>query len=166
MNSQILKMIGSFVLLILAQVLLFNQINVFGFVNPMLYLLFLVMYPFDKNQTFYIFIGFILGFFIDFLSQTGGAHTIASLTVSYLRPIIMKYSYGLTSEKPKSLLTDPRKTNNFFFLLVFISVHHLIYFAIAYFSADAFLLIIKNSLFTIIFSLILILLISSLYRVK
>jgi len=166
MNSQILKMIGSFVLLILAQVLLFNQINIFGFVNPMLYLLFLVMYPFDKNQTFYIFIGFILGFFIDFLSQTDGAHTIASLTVSYLRPIIMKYSYGLTSEKPKSLLTDPRKTNNFFFLLVFISVHHLIYFAIAYFSADAFLLIIKNSLFTIIFSLILILLISSLYRVK
>ena len=166
MNSQILKMIGSFVLLILAQVLLFNQINVFGFVNPMLYLLFLVMYPFDKNQTFYIFIGFILGFFIDFLSQTGGAHTIASLTVSYLRPIIMKYSYGLTSEKPKSLLTDPRKTNNFFFLLVFISVHHLIYFAIAYFSADALLLIIKNSLITMIFSLILILLISSLYRVK
>ena len=166
MNSKILKMIGSFVLLILAQVLLFNQINIFGFVNPMLYLLFLVMYPFDKNQTFYIFIGFILGFFIDFLSQTDGAHTIASLTVSYLRPIIMKYSYGLTSEKPKSLLTDPRKTNNFFFLLVFISVHHLIYFAIAYFSADAFLLIIKNSLFTIIFSLILILLISSLYRVK
>ena len=166
MNSQILKMIGSFVLLILAQVLLFNQINVFGFVNPMLYLLFLVMYPFDKNQTFYIFIGFILGFFIDFLSQTDGAHTIASLTVSYLRPIIMKYSYGLTSEKPKSLLTDPRKTNNFFFLLVFISIHHLIYFAIAYFSADAFLIIIKNSLFTIIFSLILILLISSLYKVE
>jgi len=166
MNSQILKMIGSFVLLIIAQVLLFNQINIFGFINPMLYLLFLVMYPFDKNQTFYIFIGFILGFFIDFLSQTGGAHTIASLTVSYLRPIIIKYSYGLTSEKPKSLLTDPRKTNNFFFLLVFISIHHLIYFAIAYFSADAFLIIIKNSLFTIIFSLILILLISSLYKVE
>ena len=166
MNSQILKMIGSFVLLIIAQVLLFNQINIFGFINPMLYLLFLVMYPFDKNQTFYIFIGFILGFFIDFLSQTDGAHTIASLTVSYLRPIIIKYSYGLTSEKPKSLLTDPRKTNNFFFLLVFISIHHLIYFAIAYFSADAFLIIIKNSLFTIIFSLILILLISSLYKVE
>ena len=166
MNSQILKMIGSFVLLILAQVLLFNQINIFGFVNPMLYLLFLVMYPFDKNQTFYIFIGFILGFFIDFLSQTGGAHTIASLSVSYLRPIIKKYSYGLTSEQPKSLLTDPRKTNNFLFLFFFISAHHLIYFATAYFSADAFLLIIKNSLFTIIFSLILILLISSLYRVK
>ena len=166
MNSQILKMMGSFVLLILAQVLLFNQINIFGSVNPMLYLFFLVMYPFDQNQTFYIFIGFVLGFFIDFLSQTGGAHTIASLSVSYLRPIIMKYSYGLTSERPKSILTDPRKTNNFVFLLIFISVHHLIYFSIAYFSADAFLLIIKNSLLTMIFSLILILLISSLYRVK
>ena len=166
MNSQILKMMGSFVFLILAQVLLFNQMNIFGFVNPMLYLLFLVIYPFDLNQTFYIFIGFVLGFFIDFLSQTGGAHTIASLSVSYLRPIIMKYSYGLTSERPKSIITDPRKTNNFVFLLIFISVHHLIYFAIAYFSVDAFLLIIKNSLLTMIFSLILILLISSLYRVK
>ena len=166
MNSQILKMIGSFVLLILAQVLLFNQINIFGSLNPMLYLLFLVIYPFDLNQTFYIFIGFLLGFFIDFISQTGGAHTIASLSVSYLRPIIMKYSYGLTSERPKSIITDPRKTNNFVFLLIFISVHHFIYFAVAYFSADAFLLIIKNSLLTMIFSLILILLISSLYRVK
>ena len=166
MNSQILKMMGSFVFLILAQVLLFNQINIFGSVNPMLYLLFLVMYPFDLNQTFYIFIGFVLGFFIDFLSQTGGAHTIASLSISYLRPIIMKYSYGLTLELPKSTLTDPRKTNNFLFLLIFISVHHFIYFAVAYFSADAFLLIIKNSLLTMIFSLILILLISSLYRVK
>ena len=166
MNSQILKMMGSFVFLILAQVLLFNQINIFGSVNPMLYLLFLVMYPIDQNQTFYIFIGFILGFFVDFFSQTGGAHAIASLSVSYLRPIIIKYSYGLTSERPKSILTDPRKTNNFLFLLIFISVHHFIYFAIAYFSADAFLLIIKNSLLTMIFSLILILLISSLYRVK
>ena len=166
MNLQIMKMIGSFVLLILAQVFLFNQINIFGSVNPMLYLLFLVIYPFDQNQTFYIFIGFVLGFFIDFLSQTGGAHTIASLSVSYLRPIIKKYSYGLTSEQPKSLLTDPRKTNNFLFLFVFISAHHLIYFSVAYFSADALLLIIKNSLITMIFSLILILLISSLYRVK
>ncbi|MFQ3340952.1 MAG: hypothetical protein ACI9TK_000607 [Flavobacteriaceae bacterium] len=166
MNLEVLKKIASFVFLVFVQIIIFNQMNIFGYVNPMVYILFLVMYPFNENKTLYIFLGFMLGFFLDFLSRSGGSHTIASLSISFLRPIIIRYSYGLTSELPQSFQTDPRKTSRFMFLLAFVGIHHLIYFSIIYFSLDAFLLIIKNSLLTSIFSLILILLISSLYRVK
>jgi hypothetical protein len=50
---------------------------IFGFINPMIYLLFLVVYRFDDDQTLFILLSFVLGFCIDFLSQSGGAHTIA-----------------------------------------------------------------------------------------
>ena len=97
MNSITLKTFASFVILVLFQVFIFNQMNLFGYINPMLYVLFLVNYRFDRNQTLFIFIGFLLGFFIDLMSQTGGAHTIASLSVSFLRPIIIRNAFGITA---------------------------------------------------------------------
>ena len=54
MNSINLKTLALFVLLILVQVLIFNQMNLFGFINPMIYLLFLILYRFDQNQTLFI----------------------------------------------------------------------------------------------------------------
>ena len=83
MNRDLITLLLSFVTLVLIQVILFNNINIFGFINPMIYLLFLVIFRFDSDQTLFILICFILGFCIDFLSQSGGAHTIASLTTGF-----------------------------------------------------------------------------------
>ena len=60
----------------------------------MVYILFLVIYRFDYDQTFFILSSFILGFSIDFLSQSGGAHTISTLTIGFLRPTIIKYIFS------------------------------------------------------------------------
>jgi rod shape-determining protein MreD len=164
MNSITLKTFASFVILVLFQVFIFNQMNLFGYINPMLYVLFLVNYRFDRNQTLFIFIGFLLGFFIDLMSQTGGAHTIASLSVSFLRPIIIRNAFGITAELPKSFQSDPRIINKAVFLLFFILLHHLIYFVVVYFSWDAFSLILKSTSLTTFFSLLLVVIISSLFK--
>jgi rod shape-determining protein MreD len=164
MNSITLKTFASFVILVLFQVFIFNQMNLFGYINPMLYVLFLVNYRFDRNQTLFIFIGFLLGFFIDLMSQTGGAHTIASLSVSFLRPIIIRNAFGITAELPKSFQSDPRIINKAVFLLFFILLHHLIYFVVVYFSWDAFSLILKSTSLTAFFSLLLVVIISSLFK--
>ena len=164
MNSITLKTFASFVILVLFQVFIFNQMNLFGYINPMLYVLFLFNYRFDRNQTLFIFIGFLLGFFIDLMSQTGGAHTIASLSVSFLRPIIIRNAFGITAELPKSFQSDPRIINKAVFLLFFILLHHLIYFVVVYFSWDAFSLILKSTSLTAFFSLLLVVIISSLFK--
>jgi rod shape-determining protein MreD len=164
MNSITLKTFASFVILVLFQVFIFNQMNLFGYINPMLYVLFLVNYRFDRNQTLFIFIGFLLGFFIDLMSQTGGAHTIASLSLSFLRPIIIRNAFGITAELPKSFQSDPRIINKAVFLLFFILLHHLIYFVVVYFSWDAFSLILKSTSLTAFFSLLLVVIISSLFK--
>ena len=156
MNSFSPISIISFITLVLGQVLIFNHLHIFGSINPIIYLLFFVFYRFESNQTFLILISFLLGFSVDILSQSGGAHTIASLTIGFLRPLIIKYAFGVTVEKPQSYFSDSRTLNKLVFLILLIAIHHLIYFSLVYFSFDSILLIIKNMFLTLLFSLILI----------
>lgn len=155
MNFFSLISIVSFITLVFGQVVLFNHLQVFGSINPILYLLFFIFYRFESNQTLLILLSFLLGFLIDFLSQSGGAHTIASLTIGFLRPLIIRYSFGNTMELPQSYFSDSRTLNKLFFLVLLTVIHHLIYFTLIYFSHDAILLITKNTIFTSLFSLIL-----------
>ena len=146
----------SFITLVLVQVLLFNHVHIFGSINPIIYILFFVFYRFESNQTLLILLSFLLGFSVDILSQSGGAHTIASLNIGFLRPLIIKYAFGVTVETPQSYFSDSRTLNKLVFLILLISIHHLIYFSLVYFSFDSILLIIKNMFLTLLFSLILI----------
>ena len=54
-----------FVALILLQVLLFNQISVFGYATPFLYIYFLMKLPIGRNVFYVIIMGFLMGITID-----------------------------------------------------------------------------------------------------
>ena len=164
MNRKSLILITSFITLLFFQIFVFNNMNIFGFINPMVYLVFLVIYNFDSDQTLFILVCFLLGFSTDFFSQSGGAHTIATLTLSFLRPILIRNSYGVRSEIPSSFQADTRKINKYTFLSIIFILHHLIYFSVVFFSWSAIYLILKNTFMTFIFSLILSIMILSLYK--
>ena len=163
MSKNNIILLISFILLVFFQTLVFNNLYLFGFINPMVYILFLVIYRFDYDQTFFIISSFILGFSIDFFSQSGGAHTISTLTIGFLRPTIIKYIFSVSSEIPVSFQNDNRVLDKYLFLSFIVGLHHFLYFTIVYFNLDAISLIIKNTLLTFIFSLILIFLISIFY---
>lgn len=156
MNSFSLISAISFITLVLGQVLIFNHLHIFGSINPIIYILFFVFYRFESNQTLLILLSFLLGFSVDILSQSGGAHTIASLNIGFLRPLIINYAFGVTVETPQSYFSDSRTLNKLVFLTLLIAIHHLIYFSLVYFSFHSILLIIKNMFLTLLFSLILI----------
>ena len=155
MNFFSISSIVAFFLLALAQTLIFNHLSIFGFINPIIYLLFFVYYRVESNQTLFIGLAFLLGFFVDLFSHSGGAHTIATLTVGFLRPIIIRYAFGVTMDSPQSYFSDSRTINKFSFLVLIVFFHHILYFTLVYFSWDTIHLILKNTLFTSIFSLIL-----------
>ena len=164
MNRKSLILLISFFSLVFFQIFVFNNMNIFGFVNPIIYIVFLVIYSFDSDQTLFILICFLLGFSIDFFSQSGGAHTIATLTMSFLRPILIRNSYGVTSEIPVSFHTDARRINKYTFLSLLFILHHLIYFSIIFFDWTAIHLILKNTFLTFMFSLTLSIMVLNLYR--
>jgi rod shape-determining protein MreD len=79
-----------FIILILAQEFVFNNIQFSGFVNPYVYVLFILILPHDISNWLLILLAFTLGFFVDLFSETLGLHSAATIFLAYLRPRVLK----------------------------------------------------------------------------
>lgn len=165
MNSGYLINIIRFILLVLVQVLVFNRLNFFGFINPMVYILFLYWYPIKQNRSIFIGLSFLLGLSIDFFSDTMALHSAATITIAYLRPTMMRFVFGINYEFQSFKLGNTTKAQQFTFLALLILVHHLVYFSLEIFSFANVLLIVKKVLSIGLASLILCLLFGSLFSV-
>ena len=77
----------AFFLLIL-QILVFDNIHLFNFSNPAIYLLIFIAYRLDLDQFGFIAIGFFIGLFLDLVTQSPGAHSVAGVSIAFLRPFI------------------------------------------------------------------------------
>ena len=154
MNQNNLLSIFRFILLLFLQAFLLNNINLFGFINPNLYLLFFIVYRFDSNPTLLIFLGFLMGLLLDLLTQGSGAHTISALTIAFIRPMIIRTSFGVNYDIPMGMIEGTQLNQRIFYLLIMISFHHLLLYIIIYLSLDSILIILKNTLFTSFFTFI------------
>ncbi len=166
MNNSIFVNIIRFVLLVLVQVLVFNQLNFFGFINPMVYILFLYWYPVKENRAAFIGLSFILGLAIDFFSDSMALHAASTVTIAYIRPAIMRFVFGVNIEFQSFRLGNSTKAQQITFLALLIVVHHLVFFTLEIFSIANILLIIKKVLAIGLSTLILCLLFTSLFSVK
>jgi len=166
MNSTFLINIVRFILLVLVQVLVFNRLNFFGFINPMVYILFLYWYPIKENRATFIGLSFLLGLSIDLFSDTMALHSAATITIAYLRPAIMRFVFGINYEFQSFKLSNTTKAQQFTFLALLILVHHLVYFSLEIFSIANLFLIAKRVLSIGFASIVLCLLFSSLFSVN
>ena len=166
MNSDNIISIFQFIFLLFLQAFLLNNINLFGFINPNLYLLFIVVFPLNSNSTLLIVLGFLLGLLLDLLTQGSSGHTIASLTIAFLRPYIVKFSFGVNYEIPLGMIQGSLPSQRLLYLTLVIFVHHLVLFSVIYFSFDNIITIIKNTLFTSFFTFILIYISLGLFKEK
>ena len=94
MNSLLFSNIMRFITVVLVQVLICNQLNFLGSINPYIYILFLLLYPIGIDRMGFLFIAFNLGMIMDLFLDSGGAHAAASLCIAYLRPIFLKFSFA------------------------------------------------------------------------
>ncbi|MEC8536253.1 MAG: rod shape-determining protein MreD [Bacteroidota bacterium] len=137
-----------------------------GNINPYIYILFLLLYPIGSNRMGFLFIAFSLGLIIDLFLDSGGINAAASLSVAYMRPIFLKFSFGAAydyqSVKLNTAEALPRLT--YFALMIFI--HHFILFTLIYFDSSKFKMIIYNTLVNSGFTLILVLLLNTLFSSK
>ncbi len=72
--------------LIVIQVLLFNNMNLGSYLNPSVYILFILLLPVKINRSLLLVIAFITGYIIDYFSNTPGLHSAASAFLAFLRP--------------------------------------------------------------------------------
>ena len=158
MTRETLLLTIRFVFLLLLQVLVLNNIHFLGYINPNLYLLFVFLYPLEKERGNFIFISFLLGLCVDFFSNSGGINAAATVCIAYLRLpllklILNKYDldYKLFHLMSESLLKV------FLFITLLTFVHHSLFYFLDYFSfKDVGMLaykVITASIFTIILSI-------------
>ena len=65
MNSTLLLNSFRFVILLALQVVIFNNINFLGYINPLPYILFIILYPVNANRAGLLVASFLLGLVMD-----------------------------------------------------------------------------------------------------
>ena len=90
MNKSYLYLFVRFVVLIALQVLIIDHINLGGYINPPLYILFILLLPFETPGWFLLLSAFALGFSIDIFSNSVGLHTASCVFMAYMRPTIIR----------------------------------------------------------------------------
>lgn len=135
-----------FTLLVLVQTLVFNRLNFFGFINPLVYILFIYWYPIKENRTTFLITSFLLGFCVDIFSDTLAINAAATVTIAYFRPVLMRFVFGVNYEFQSFKLNSSTKAQQFTFLALLIVIHHITYFTLEIFSFTNSLLILQKTL--------------------
>lgn len=151
-----LKYIIQFIVLILIQVLILDHILFLGYINPYLYILFVLGLPINLNRTYVLLLGFALGLCIDLFNDTGGVHAASTLTIAYLRPFILRLSFGISYDYNTLNLNKTDFKEQFLYVVIMVFIHHLLMFSLEYFSINYTIEILKNTLLSGIFSSLLI----------
>ncbi len=155
-----------FILLVLAQVLLFNHLNFLNFVNPLVYVLFFYWYPIRENRAVFLLISFLLGLAIDLFSDTLALHTMACVTLAYVRPIIMRFCFGANFDFQNFTFKNSTRVQRFTFLFLLIIVQHTLYYSLEILSLSHFILLVKKIIFTSLLTFVICVLLSSLFAIE
>jgi rod shape-determining protein MreD len=78
-----------FLAIVLVQILVFNNIEISSYINPYVYILFIILLPFETPRSITLLLGFLLGITLDIFSETMGMHTAATIFIAYLRPFVL-----------------------------------------------------------------------------
>ncbi len=150
----------SFILLVFLQVFILNNIQFSGYINPYIYVIFILALPFETPKWFLLILAFILGLTVDLFSSTVGMHSTATVFMAFLRPYVLEVISprdGYESETlPQLRYYGPSWYIKYSAILIF--AHHFILFYIEVFRFSnfftTFVRVILSSIFTIILVLI------------
>ncbi len=160
MINRILRFTLIFVLLILLQILLFNNIQFSGYVNPYVYIMFIMLLPVNIPSWLLLIISFFTGLIMDLFTGTPGMHTSATVIAGFVRPYVLRIISPRDGYEASSDLSMLIYGFRWFFIytLLIVLVHHTVLFYMEVFRFTDFfrtlLRVLLSSLFSIIFILL------------
>jgi rod shape-determining protein MreD len=145
-----------FVLLVAVQVILLNQVQWNGYVNPYVYVVFILLLPVETPNWLLLLLALITGLTIDMFGSSGGMHAAATVAMAFARPGVLKLIAPRDGYDPEMKLTPQVMGFRWFITYVSIMVvlHHLVAFYIEVFRFSEFFVTffkaILNSAITVI----------------
>ena len=158
----VLQNILSFVLLVLFQVLALNNIQFLGFINPYIYILFIIALPVKTPRWLSLILAFILGLTIDIFSNTLGMHAFATVLIAFLRNGIINLFIVLEeNDNPVPSFRSFGVAAYIKYMVLMVFIHHFSLFFLEAFSfAQPVLILSKITLSSLVTILILLGLVS------
>jgi hypothetical protein len=153
-----------FILLLALQVVIFNNINFFGYINPYPYVLFIVLFPVNGNKFGLLLASFSIGIIMDMFCNSGGVHATASLLLAYMRPVFFRFSFGISYEYQTIKINDRLTPERFSFILVSIFTHHFILFLLEVFNFGLIIDILIRTLLSATLTIIICLLVIYIFK--
>jgi len=141
MNKALFGNIARFILLVFAQVFIFNKIQITGFINPQVYVLFILMLPYQVAGFWLLTLGFFTGLSVDFLMHTPGMHAASAVFMAYCRPAIIRLVGRKDDVEPWDY-PNVRDSGSMWFLaytLILVFLHHTFLFFLEIFRFSEFL---------------------------
>lgn len=160
MLIKIFNNIARFFVLILVQVLILNNIELSGYINPYLYVLFIILLPIELPGWIVIITSFLIGLGVDMFSNSMGFHAAASVFVAFFRPFLLKRMSPREGYEPEVNIGVKKMGLKWFltYASIMVLLHHFILFYIEIFRFEEFFSTLLRMILSSILTLILILL--------
>jgi rod shape-determining protein MreD len=148
------------ILLILIQVLVLNNIQFSGYVNPYVYIMIILLLPSVTPSWLVLVISFATGLIIDLFSGSPGMHASATLLAGFSRPFVLRIISPRDGYESGSDLSMAAYGFRWFFIYAatIVLIHHIALFFLEVFRFTDFfrtiLRILLSSLFTLGFILL------------
>ncbi|MBU2939891.1 rod shape-determining protein MreD [Lacinutrix sp. C3R15] len=166
MNSIITTNIIRFITLVFVQVLVLSHINYLGYINPYIYILFVLLFPVKNNRMLFILLSFLLGLTVDMFLDSGGMHAAACVTIAFIRPAVLKFCFGAVYEHQTIKFNQVDFGAKLTYISILTLIHHLILFLLEVFNFSKILLVLQKTLFSSIFTIILCVLVTIIFSRK
>lgn len=130
-----IKQIGCFIVVMVLQILLFNQLQLWGVCHPYVYVLCLLMMPITLPHSVDMVIGAVVGLLMDVCCNSLGIHTASCILVMFLRPYLIA---AFVNEKERLTEQISIRTIGFEafikYAVLIVMIHHLAVFMLAAWS--------------------------------
>jgi rod shape-determining protein MreD len=168
MNNLISINIIRFIILVLIQVFVLNNIRIDGYINPYLYVMFILLLPFETPGWLLLISSFLIGLVVDIFTHTPGLNAAAAVFMAFSRPGIIRLLSGSKELEPGMKPGIKSMGFKWFFLysLILILLHHLLLFYLEIFRFSEFFQTLYRALLSTLSTLILVLLVEYLFIKK
>lgn len=166
MYNTLIRNILRFIGLFLIQVFIIDNIRLGHFIHPCVYVLFVMLLPFDTPRWSLIINGFLIGFAVDIFNGTPGINAAATVLMAYVRPNIISLTTRKSDIEGKTSPSVSEMGLQWFYLymVLLLIIHNLTLFMLEAFSFHLIGLVLLDTLLSVIISSFVIVLIIYIFK--
>lgn len=143
-----------FIVLFLVQIFVFNNVEFGTYINLYIYILFIILLPFETPAWAALLSAFTLGLGMDIVCETMGMHTSATVFMAFTRPYVLSYFAPHDGYESGSLPRVHYYGIAWFvkYAVIMVLIHHLFFFYVEMFKMHDFFITLLRVILSTFFS--------------